>query len=1085
MKSERNVTLTASKVAAIYALISVAWILSSDRLLAATATTVETITLIQTVKGWGFVLTTSVLIFFLMRKEMIRFFKADENQKATESNFRVLIENSRDIILFIRREDSRIIEANTAACEAYGYSRDELLQLRVQDLRAPDTIGLVSGQMAKADTEGILFETNHRRKDGSAFPVEISSKGATFNGVRTLISIGRDITERKRSEAALRDSELRFRNLSDSMPQLVWTAAPDGRMDYFNRRVEEFNGFVKQPDGGWEWSAVVHADDLPSTVDAWQHAIRTGRTHEIEHRLLQRDGAYRWHLSRTTPVRGPEGHVVKWYGTSTEIDSQKKAEAALAESDARLRLALESAQMGVWELDLKTRRVAWDDAHHRLYGVTPDQFEGTAEGFYKFVLPEDRDSIQAATRAAIESRSPFGVEFRISRADGEVRWMRSQGRVIGDQGGQPSRVLGVVWDITQLRQAEQQLMDANRRLDFLVTESPAVVFTYDPQPQPNLKYISRNVESILGWKPERFTENFEHWRECLHPADLSTVTEGLVQLERTGQHVFEYRFKDASGKYHWVHDEQRLIVRPDGSQQVIGAWWDVTDTKAAQEELRRLAAAIEQAAEIVLITDPKSEILYVNPALEKITGYGPSEVIGKTPRILKSGEHGHAFYQKMWATLLSGKTWHGRLVNKKRDGSLYTEEATISPVLDASGNIVNYVAVKRDITKEQELEQQYLEAQKMEAIGTLAGGVAHDFNNILAIILANAQILEYSGAISGESKETLDQIITASKRARELVRQILAFSRRGKQEKILINLKPVVKETIGLLRASMPATIRLDLHLTAPSGMLFADPTQMQQVLMNLCTNAAHAMEKEGGVLTISISHARIGENDPPVEPGFAPGDYVKLSVSDTGHGMQPWILKRIFEPYFTTKEIGKGTGLGLSVAHGIVKSHGGTIKVSSVVRKGTVFEVYLPGAKGEAPETDPPDTPMIGGSERILFVDDEPALTLMGKKILGRLGYRVQTTTRPAEALEIIRTNPQEFDLVITDLTMPEMTGVHLAQALTEIRPDLPIVLCTGFSDQANEAMLPSIGIRGLLLKPLTIHELAHSVRMAIDSKP
>ncbi len=1085
MRSERNVTLPASKVASIYALVSVAWILFSDRLLAATASTVETVTLVQTVKGWAFVLTTSVLIFFLMRKEMVRFFKAVETQRATESNFRVLIENSRDIILFIRREDSRIVEANTAACEAYGYSRDELLQLGVQDLRAPDTIGLVSDQMAKADAEGILFETSHRRKDGSSFPVEISSKGATFNGVRTLISIGRDITERRRSEAALRDSELRFRNLSDSLPQLVWTAVPEGRMDYFNRRIEEFHGFVKLPGGGWEWSAVVHADDLPATVDAWQHAIRTGRTHEIEHRLLQRDGAYRWHLSRTTPVRGPDGRVVKWYGTSTEIDSQKKAEAALAESDARLRLALESAQMGVWELDLKTRRVAWDEAHHRLYGLTPDQFAGTAEGFYQFVLPEDRESIQAATRAAIESRSPFGVEFRICRADGEVRWMRSQGRVIGDQGDQPSRVLGVVWDVTQLRQAEQKLMDANRRLDFLVTESPAVVFTYDLKPQPHLKYISRNLESILGWKPERFTENFERWRECLHPADLSTVLDGLAQLERTGQQVFEYRFKDADGKYHWIHDEQRLIVRPDGSRQVIGAWWDVTGAKATQEELRRLAAAIEQAAEIVLITDEKPEILYANPALENITGYGPSEVIGKNPRILKSGEHGNAFYQKMWATLSSGKTWQGRLVNRKRDGSLYTEEATISPVLDSSGNIVNYVAVKRDITKEQELEQQYLDAQKMEAIGTLAGGVAHDFNNILAIILANAQILEYSGAVNGDAKESLDQIITASKRARELVRQILAFSRRGKQEKILMNLKPVVKETVGLLRASLPATIRLELHLAAPTGMLFADPTQMQQVLMNLCTNAAHAMEKEGGVLTISLSNTRIDENDPPVEPGFAPGEYVKLSVSDTGHGMQPWILKRIFEPYFTTKEIGKGTGLGLSVAHGIVKSHGGAIRVSSVVRKGSVFEIYLPSVKGETPETDPLDTPLVGGTERILFVDDEPALTLMGKKILGRLGYGVQTTNSPAEALEIFRSKPNAFDLVITDLTMPELSGIQLARSLLEIRPGLPIVLCTGFSDTVNEAMLPAMGIRGLLLKPLTIHELAHSVRMAIDAKP
>jgi CheY-like chemotaxis protein len=267
--------------------------------------------------------------------------------------------------------------------------------------------------------------------------------------------------------------------------------------------------------------------------------------------------------------------------------------------------------------------------------------------------------------------------------------------------------------------------------------------------------------------------------------------------------------------------------------------------------------------------------------------------------------------------------------------------------------------------------------------------------------------------------------------------------------------------------------------------MIFADPTQMQQVLMNLCTNAAHAMEKDVGILKITLSNTIVGEHDTPLEPGGAPGDYVKLTVSDTGDGMPPWILKRIFEPYFTTKETGKGTGLGLSVAHGIVKSHGGTIRVSSVVREGSIFEVYLPRIKGESSETDSSEIPLLAGSGRILLVDDEPALTLMGQKLLSRLGYQVRTTNSPVEALAIFRSKPNDIDLVITDLTMPQMTGINLARALLDIRPDLPIVLCSGFSDPVNEESLRSMGISGLLLKPLTIHELAHSVRMALAVKP
>jgi CheY-like chemotaxis protein len=347
--------------------------------------------------------------------------------------------------------------------------------------------------------------------------------------------------------------------------------------------------------------------------------------------------------------------------------------------------------------------------------------------------------------------------------------------------------------------------------------------------------------------------------------------------------------------------------------------------------------------------------------------------------------------------------------------------------------------------------------------------------------MANAQMLEFSGTLDGEARETLNQIVTASKRARRLVRQILAFSRRGPQEKIVMNLKPVVKETLGLLRASLPATIRLEHGIAASTGMLFADPTQMQQVLMNLCTNAAHAMEPGGGVLRISLADARVDEGSALLEPGFAPGDYVRLSVADTGQGMPPWVLNRIFEPYFTTKEIGKGTGLGLSVAHGIVKAHGGAIKVSSAVQQGTVFDVYLPAVKAEEAEAGKTELPLVGGTGRVLFVDDEPALTLMGRKILGQLGYTVQTADNPVEALEAVRSNPGGFDLVITDLTMPEMTGTQLAGRLREIRPDLPVVLCTGFSDRVNDDTLKTMGLRGLLLKPLTIQELAHAVRVAI----
>lgn len=1202
MNTKNSSSRAAIKIAVIYALISVTWILISDQILAATVTAVETMTFLQMIKGWAFVLATSGVIFFLMRQEMNRFFSAVEAQRASEANFRILVENapdaifvqsrekfaylnaaaialfgaskpsdllekpmmerfhpdyhelirdrmqqvnrerkpnapieqvyvrmdgsrlnvevksipfefngengalvfvrditerklaeealrrfellvenSRDTIFFIRREDGRILEANAAACAAYGYSRDEFLTLNIQDLRETGTLGLVSDQMARADAEGILFETIHRRKDGTRFPVEISSKGATIQGLRTLITIGRDITERVKSQEALRRSELNFRNLADSMPQLVWTVTADGQVDYFNRRIEEFKGYKRKPDGKWDWSEAVHPDDSAATAEAIRQAIDSGQPNEIEHRLLQRDGFYKWFLSRAKPERDQEGRVVRWYGTSTDIDDQKMTQTALAESDARLRLALDSARMGVWEHDLKADHITGDSALFELFGVHAGQFSGAVKDLYLLVNPQDRSTLKASAKNSIERGTPYGVEFRITRPDGDVRWMRSQGRVIRNQADQPLRMLGVIWDITGIKYAQQQLLEATQRLDYLVTESPAVVFTYTLHPQPRLNYISRNLEAILGWKPEQFTDTLNFWNECIHPVDLPLLEKGLNQLDECGKHVFEYRFKDVQGKYHWIHDEQRVVHTGDGRKQVVGAWWDVTDTRMAQDELKRLAAAIDQAAEMVLITNEKGDIVYVNPAFEKITGYNAKEVLGKNPRILKSGEHDRAYYQNLWATLCAGKPWHGLFINRKKDGRLYTEEATISPVIDSSRTIVNYVAVKRDVTREQELEQQFLEAQKMEAIGTLAGGVAHDFNNILAVILANAEILVLSDGINRESIDSLNQIITASKRARQLVRQILAVSRRGKQDKIIMSMRPIVKETMGLLRASLPSTIRLEPQLAADIGMIFADPTQMQQVLMNLCTNAGHAMEQKGGSLKLSLSNTSILARDAHTEQELVPGEYVRITVSDTGHGMPPWILKRIFEPYFTTKETGKGTGLGLSVAFGIVKSHGGTIRVSSVVGKGSIFEVYLPRVKGEPPAPELVELPLLSGSGRILFVDDEPALAQAAQKMLGMLGYQVDTAASPVEALEVFSSNPTGFDLVITDLTMPDMTGTTLAKELLRMRPDVPVILCTGFSDQVNEEMLESMGINGLLIKPLTIHELAHAVRMAL----
>jgi two-component system cell cycle sensor histidine kinase/response regulator CckA len=422
-----------------------------------------------------------------------------------------------------------------------------------------------------------------------------------------------------------------------------------------------------------------------------------------------------------------------------------------------------------------------------------------------------------------------------------------------------------------------------------------------------------------------------------------------------------------------------------------------------------------------------------------------------------------------------------------RDGKPFWARLEGTAAWDAAGAPECRV-VMRDITKRKRaeaekatLEGQLQKAQKMEAIGALAGGIAH-FNNILSVIIGNAEILNLADDNGTSVENGLNQILGASQRAKQLVHQILAFSRRGKQEKILINLKPIVKESLEFLRASLPSLIELRHYLEPDAGTVMADPSQMQQILMNLCVNAAHAMEKDGGVLQINLSNTVLSEEDTRFDPEVEPGDFVKLTVSDSGDGMEPSVLQRIFDPYFTTKEPSKGTGLGLSVVHGIVKSHGGMITVDSEVGKGTTFTVFLQRALGFEKVADKPMSPLAMGTETILFVDDENALADLGRQMLGELGYQVEIRSSPIEALEAFRANPQKFDLVVTDLTMPHMSGLNLARKLMEIRPGMPIILCTGFSEQANEHAASALGICAFLLKPLVMRDIADAVRKALD---
>ncbi len=647
--------------------------------------------------------------------------------------------------------------------------------------------------------------------------------------------------------------------------------------------------------------------------------------------------------------------------------------------------------------------------------------------------------------------------------------------------------LAALLDITERNQALKALYQSERKFRAIFDQSfqfmglMNVDGTMIETNETALRFCGIELSEVIG-KP--FWEN-PCWS---HSAELQEKLRIAVMKAAQGELVrFESTHPAADGSIHYVDFSIKPVM--DGAGNVvllIPEGRDITDLKKAEEERVRLVTAIEQAAEGVIVTDEGWTIDYVNPAFERMTGYGKSEIIGLNIRILKSGKHDAAFYKTIRDTLNRDEVWSGRLTNRKKDGTLYEAEVTSSPVRDKSGAIVNYVSILRDITNEVKLEMALRQAHKMEAIGTLAGGIAHDFNNILAAIVGFAEMALYKAPEGSSVRHYMERVIESASRATDLVKQILTFSRKAELERRPLAIAPIVKEAVKLLRSSLPTTIEIRLEVALPpdGGIVVADPTQIHQVLMNLCTNAAHAMRPRGGILTVNLSQVEVDASLVRRHPDLRPGPYVRLAVSDTGHGMDAAVMDRIFDPYFTTKGVGEGTGLGLSVVQGIVKSCGGAISVYSEAGRGTSFHVFLPRVEEEiAPQAREVEV-LPTGDERILFVDDERPLVDLGKEMLESLGYSVSVNTNSLEALETFRAQPDAFDLVITDMTMPGLTGKELAKELMSIRSDIPIILCTGFSDLINEKQAEEIGIREFLMKPYVIASLAQTIRKVLERR-
>ena len=624
---------------------------------------------------------------------------------------------------------------------------------------------------------------------------------------------------------------------------------------------------------------------------------------------------------------------------------------------------------------------------------------------------------------------------------------------------------------TQLRRILDNMQDAYVQTDTtgrFVMVSPAAVRMYG--------YAS--ADELIGQSSAMLYAN---------NADRESVLAEIQQHGRVLDRVGLGRKKD--GSTFWVSLNAQQLKDEEGRPTGIeGFMRDITERKRAEEQLYLQSAMLQAAANGIVIADRKGKLLWVNDAFTALTGYTADEAIGQNPRLLKSDRHDQAFYANMWDTILAGKVWHGELVNKRKDGTLYTEEMTITPVRSAQGEVSHFIAIKQDVTTRHDLEESLRQSQKMESIGRLAGGIAHDFNNILQTILGFNELLLTSMPPDDIRRADLEEIHKAATRAADLTHQLLAFSRKQTLKPCILDLNHSITDSEKMLRRLLGEDIQLTLQLAPHLHRTQADPGQISQIILNLAINARDAMP-DGGRLTISTNNVTFELEDLVTMPEAQAGDFVCLAIADTGGGMSPEVQKHIFEPFFTTKGTGKGTGLGLAVIYGIVKQSNGWIHVYSKEGQGTTFKIYLPAQATVQPMQSEPSKiaalPTTGRGERILLVEDEAGVRHLAYRLCLAAGYDVVACASAKEALAHWAHEQGRFDLLFSDVVLPDRSGIDLASHLVTEHPHLPVLLCSGYSDERLRwAAIEQHGFH-FLQKPYPAAVLRQTIHRILGSHP
>jgi len=767
-----------------------------------------------------------------------------------------------------------------------------------------------------------------------------------------------------------------------------------------------------------------------------------------------------------------------------QAEELRKNQMSLLESEHHFRTLANSDLALIWTSGSDKLFNYFNDPWLRYTGRALAQEIGN--GWTEGVHPDDYYQCLNIYVSHFDRREPFSMEYRLLKANGEYGWILDLGNPRYDSEGNFVGYIGFCYDITDRRRADELLRRSEER--FLLAMKASNDGLFDWNLETNEIYYSPAWKKMLGYEDHEMPNDFSIWENTTDPEDVKELWELQQRLisKQIDRFVAEFKMKHKDG--HWIDILSRAEAVFDDSGQairIVGTHTDISERKRAEEELReseeRNRQILHSSIDGFWRVDSQARLIEVNDAYCHMSGYSREELLTMAVRDLEAVETAEAIIARTKRIIKNGSD-RFTTSHRRKDGRIFEVEASIQYRSSKDGE--EFVVFLRDVTEKRYLESQLRQAQKLEAIGTLAGGIAHDFNNILGAIVGYSEMIRDDFPPGSPSIHDINQVIKASHRAKDLVKQILAFSRQVEDQKIPILPAMIVKEAITLLRSSLPVTITIEQDIDPDAGSVLAEPTQLHQIVMNLCTNAFHAMEVKGGTLTITLQKIILSHDDLATDPDLQPGRFVKLSIKDTGEGIPLEIRERIFDPFFTTKEVGKGTGLGLSMVYSIVKSSGGSITCDSRIGEGTEFRIILPALEGQIVQDKESTELPPHGKEHILFIDDEEMLAELGQTMLQRLGYHVTTRENSFDALKTFQDQPDTFDLVITDQTMPGLTGVDLARRILQIRPHMPIILCTGYSSQISEETAKAAGIKGFAFKPITIKDIGELIRKILDGQ-